>query len=317
MLQLKNITKNYGSFRAVDDLSFTAEEGKIIGLIGPNGAGKSTTIRLIMNILQPDSGQILISGEPYKDEDSDLIGYLPEERGLYKKQKVSDMLRYLASLKGMKAEEIETQIDLWLSRFGLSKWKNEKIDALSKGMSQKIQFISAIMHSPKIIFLDEPFSGLDPVSSDELLKVIKELKTQGRIIMFSTHVMETAEIICDHIIMINHGKKILDGTIQDIRKKYGSDTITIDCTGSHSFLEGIDSVAGVTERGHELNIAFKPGADVNSLMREIVNKAYENQCVISSLKVDQPSLHSIFVSIAAQTDGQNTTQNTSENEIKN
>lgn len=310
MLQLKNITKNYGSFRAVDDLSFTAEEGKIIGLIGPNGAGKSTTIRLIMNILQPDSGEILINGEPYHDEDSDIIGYLPEERGLYKKQKVSDMLRYLASLKGMNAEEIETQIDLWLSRFGLSKWKNEKIDALSKGMSQKIQFISAIMHSPKIIFLDEPFSGLDPVSSDELLNVIKELKTQGRIIMFSTHVMETAEIICDHIIMINHGKKILDGTIQDIRRKYGSDTITIDCVGNHSFLSEIESVAGVTERGHELNIAFKPGANVNALMKEIVNKAYENRCTISSLKVDEPSLHSIFVSIAAQNDGENTNQNT-------
>lgn len=300
MLQLNNITKSYGKFKAVDNLSFTAEEGKIIGLIGPNGAGKSTTIRLIMNILQPNSGEILINGHPYNDDDSDIIGYLPEERGLYKKQKVSDMLRYLGSLKGMTATDIETQIDFWLKRFGLSSWKDKKIDALSKGMSQKIQFISAIMHSPKIIFLDEPFSGLDPVSSDELLNVIKELKTQGRVILFSTHVMETAEIICDHIIMINHGKKILDGTLQEIRRQYGSDTITIDCSGNHSFISEIESVAGVTERGHELNISFKPGTDAKSLMAEIVTKALTNNCSISSIKVDEPSLHSIFVSIAAQ-----------------
>ena len=176
-------------------------------------------------------------------------------------------------------------------------------------MSQKIQFISAIMHSPKIIFLDEPFSGLDPVSSDELLNVIKELKTQGRVILFSTHVMETAEIICDHIIMINHGKKILDGTLQEIRRQYGSDTITIDCSGNHSFISEIESVAGVTERGHELNISFKPGTDAKSLMAEIVTKALTNNCSISSIKVDEPSLHSIFVSIAAQ-NGEQLNQNT-------
>ena len=298
MLQLNHITKNYGNFRAVDDLSFVAEEGKIIGIIGPNGAGKSTTIRMIMNILQPDGGEILVNGKPYSEDDSDQIGYLPEERGLYKKQKVSEMLHYLGSLKGMTKDDCERQIDYWLNRFGLSEWKDKKIEALSKGMSQKIQFISAVMHSPKILFLDEPFSGLDPVSSDQLLAVIREMKEQGRIVLFSTHVMETAEIICDHIIMLNHGKKILDGSIHEIRREYGSDTLTLDIAGDHSFLDGIESVAGVSERGHAINVAFKKGSDINALIQEIVNKAYQNGCTISSLKVDEPSLHSIFVSIA-------------------
>lgn len=298
MLQLKNITKNYGSFRAVDDLSFTAEEGKIVGIIGPNGAGKSTTIRLIMNILQPDSGEILFNGQPYSDCFSDQFGYLPEERGLYKKQKVCEMLHYLGALKGLDHNTCESQIDTWLARFDLSKWKNSKIDELSKGMSQKIQFISSVMHSPKVLFLDEPFSGLDPVSSDQLLSVIKEMKEQGRIILFSTHVMETAEIICDHIIMLNHGKKILDGSIHEIRREFGSDTLTLDITGNHSFLSDIKAIMDVNERGNSLNITFRAGTDTNALIVEIVNKAYQNKCSISSLKVDEPSLHSIFVNIA-------------------
>lgn len=302
MLQLNHITKTYGTFRAVDDLSFTAEEGKIIGVIGPNGAGKSTTIRMIMNILRPDSGEILINGKPYSEDDSDQIGYLPEERGLYKKQKVSEMLHYLGALKGMTKDDCERQIDHWLGRFGLSEWKNKKIEALSKGMSQKIQFISAVMHSPKILFLDEPFSGLDPVSSDLLLAVIREMKEQGRIILFSTHVMETAEIICDHIIMLNHGKKILDGSIHEIRREFGSNTLTLDITGDHSFLNGIDAVTDISERGSAINVSFKKGSDINALIVEIVNKAYQNGCSISSLKVDEPSLHSIFVGIAGSDD---------------
>ena len=298
MLQLNHITKTYGTFRAVDDLSFTAEEGKIIGIIGPNGAGKSTTIRMIMNIIRPDSGEIVINGKPYSEDDSDQIGYLPEERGLYKKQKVSEMLHYLGALKGMTKDDCEHQIDHWLKRFGLSEWKNKKIEALSKGMSQKIQFISAVMHSPKILFLDEPFSGLDPVSSDQLLAVIREMKEQGRIVLFSTHVMETAEIICDHIIMLNHGKKILDGSIHEIRREFGSNTLTLDITGDHSFLSGIDAVAGISERGNSINISFKKDSDINALIVEIVNKSHQNGCSISSLKVDEPSLHSIFVGIA-------------------
>ncbi|MBO7464022.1 MAG: ATP-binding cassette domain-containing protein [Bacteroidales bacterium] len=302
MLQLKNITKTYGNFRAVSDLSFDAEEGKIVGLIGPNGAGKSTTIRMIMNILEPDCGEILINGKHLTDDDSDRIGFLPEERGLYKKQKVCDMLYYLGALKGMTKDECNKQIDIWLKKFGLSEWKNKKIDALSKGMSQKIQFISAVMHSPDILFLDEPFSGLDPVSSDQLLSVIKELKSQGRIILFSTHVMETAEIICDHIIMINKGQKILDGSIADIKRQYGSNTLTVSLNGDHAFMKSIPGVIDIVERGNEINVTFSPETDTNSLIAEIASTASKNGCVISGIKLDEPSLHSIFVSIAGTPD---------------
>ncbi|MBR4267484.1 MAG: ATP-binding cassette domain-containing protein [Bacteroidales bacterium] len=300
MLQLKNITKRYGKFLAVNDLSFTAEEGKILGIIGPNGAGKSTTIRIVMDVLKPDSGEILLDGKPFCDGDTDLMGYLPEERGLYKKQTVAGMLTYLGELKGMNKSDCDKQIDYWLNKFGLSEWKNSKLENLSKGMSQKIQFISAVMHSPKIIFLDEPFSGLDPVSSDELMKVIKELKDKGLIILFSTHVMETAEIICDHIIMLNHGNKILDGTINDIRSQFGNNMLTLDFNGDYTFLNSIKGIIDVKPRGNQLNITFEKDTDIDNLIVTIVNKAHENGCKISGLKVDNPSLHSIFVSIAGK-----------------
>ncbi len=305
MLQLKHITKNYGNYCAVKDLSFSAEEGKILGLIGPNGAGKSTTIRMIMNILKPDNGEILINQKPFEDSDNDRIGYLPEERGLYKKQKVVDMLNYLGALKNLKKEQCSQQIDFWLQKFGLMDWKNKKIETLSKGMSQKIQFIASVIHSPDILFLDEPFSGLDPVSSDELLSQIKELKNQGRIILFSTHVMETAELICDHIVMLNKGEKILDGTISDIKRQFGSNTMIICCSGKTDFFKTIPHITNISERGHEWNLTFQNQININELIAEIANQALMNNCKISSLRIDEPSLHSIFVNIVGKKANEN------------
>ena len=302
---VKNFKMKFGNKTVIEDLSFNVKKGEIFGLLGANGSGKTTTVRALLGFYKASGGELLIDGEVYDSEDTDVaVGYLPEERGLYKKQKVSEMLHYLGSLKGMTKDDCERQIDHWLNRFGLSEWKDKKIEALSKGMSQKIQFISAVMHSPKILFLDEPFSGLDPVSSDQLLAVIKEMKEQGRIILFSTHVMETAEIICDHIIMLNHGKKILDGTIHEIRREFGSDTLTLDITGDHHFMKDIPAIVDVSERGNSLNIAFQKGSDINALIVEIVNKAFQNGCAISSLKVDEPSLHSIFVSIAGNNESE-------------
>ncbi|MCQ2973307.1 MAG: ATP-binding cassette domain-containing protein [Bacteroidales bacterium] len=298
MLELKNVTKKYGDFCAVKDLSFKVEEGKIVGLIGPNGAGKSTTIRMIMNIINPNSGEIILDGQNLTIQDKDKIGYLPEERGLYKKETVVNMLTYLASLKGMSKQDINKEIDKWLKKFGLFEWKYKKLENLSKGMSQKIQFISTILHNPKIIFLDEPFSGLDPVSSDELLSIIKELKQDGRIILFSTHIMETAELICDHIVMINHGQKILDGTLQEIRQQFGSNSITIECNGQPNYLQKIQGIIDVKERGNQYDITFDINIEINDLLIEIITKAKENNCLINSYKVSQPSLHSIFVSLA-------------------
>ena len=281
MLQLKNVSKSYGAdFMAVKDLSFTAQEGTVVGVIGPNGAGKSTTIRMIMDIIKPDSGTIMLDDKPFTSEDKDKIGYLPEERGLYKKEKVSDVLRYLAALKGISKADADARMDKWLDRFNLSEWKDKKIDSLSKGMAQKIQFISTVLHDPKLIFLDEPFSGLDPVSSDELLSVIKELKREGRIVLFSTHVMEVAERVCDHIIMLNHGTKILDGTLSEIRKKYGSNSITVECDGNAAFLKDVAGVKNVQESGSEYTLTLTNDADDKAIFAEIAEKSLKNGCTI-------------------------------------
>ena len=301
MLQLKNVSKSYGAgFMAVKDLSFTAQEGTVVGIIGPNGAGKSTTIRMIMDIIKPDSGTIMLDEKPFTSEDKDKIGYLPEERGLYKKEKVSDVLRYLAALKGISKTEANSRMDKWLARFNLYEWKDKKIDSLSKGMAQKIQFISTVLHDPKLVFLDEPFSGLDPVSSDELLSVIKELKQEGRIVLFSTHVMEVAERVCDHIIMLNHGTKILDGTLSEIRKKYGSNSITVECDGNASFLKDINGVKGVQESGSEYTLTLSNETDSKSIFWDIAEKARANGCTVSRYIVNEPSLHAVFVSIAGK-----------------
>ena len=301
MLELKNVSKSYGSdFFAVKDLSFTAEEGAVVGVIGPNGAGKSTTIRMIMDIIKPDSGTITLGGKPFTSEDKDKIGYLPEERGLYKKEKVSDVLRYLAALKGVSKADADARMDKWLARFDLSEWKNKKIDSLSKGMAQKIQFISTVMHDPKLIFLDEPFSGLDPVSSDELLAVIKELKQEGRIIMFSTHVMEVAERICDHIVMLNHGQKILDGNLAQIRKEYGNNSVTVECKGNADFLKSLAGVKSVQESGSEYTLTLDNNVDGKELFATVATKAKENDCTVSRYMVNEPSLHAVFVSIAGK-----------------
>lgn len=301
MLEVKKLTKNYGSFCALDSLDFQAERGKIVGLIGPNGAGKSTTIRMIMNILDIDSGEILLDGSAFTASDSDKIGYLPEERGLYKKEKVIDVMYYLAALKGCSMQDALPKIDYWLERFNLKEWKHKKIDALSKGMAQKIQFITTIVHEPQILFLDEPFSGLDPVSSDELLSIMQELKNAGRIVLFSTHVMEQAERVCDHIIMLDKGKKILDGTVKQIKKEHGSDSYAIRVEGDISFVENLSIVEKCTKKDNDSCIVFpKPGIDVNEFFQTILNEAKNNNLVLQTITRNEPSLHDIFVKRAGK-----------------
>ncbi len=295
MLQVTNVTKTYGEFKAVSDLSFTADKGKIYGLIGPNGAGKSTTIRIIMNILSPDSGLIELDGKAFAEEDRNRIGYLPEERGLYKKQKLIDVLLYLAALKGCPASLALERIDYWLARFNLIDWKNKKIDTLSKGMSQKVQFISTIIHDPEVIFLDEPFSGLDPVSADEMLSIIREMKEKGKLILFSTHVMEQAEKVCDHIIMLNKGIKILDGDIGEIRKAYGLNSVALSFADAETgvvFLESLDTVASAYEEGDHFIVTLAPGSECDDLFLSLAGKAH-----VRSFMMNEPSLHTIFVNL--------------------
>ena len=298
MLSLRGVTKKYGDFCAVDKLDFDAPAGQIVGLIGPNGAGKSTTIRMIMNIIDCDEGEILLDGKKFTAEDSNIIGYLPEERGLYKKEKVVDVLLYLAELKGCTKANALPKIDYWLKRFDLFEWKDKKVDTLSKGMAQKIQFISTIVHEPKILFLDEPFTGLDTVSADELLSIMNELKQSGRILLFSTHVMEQAEKICDQIIMLNHGKKILDGSMQSIRAQYGKNTITIDYSGDASSISELSIVESIQHSGNTCSVLLKNGASVNDMFVMLAQIIEQGKFSLHSIKVDEPSLHSIFIKLA-------------------
>lgn len=305
MLKVSELTKKYGEMTAVSSLSFTAERGKIYGLIGPNGAGKSTSIRMIMSILQPDSGTIEFEGKAFSEQDRNKIGYLPEERGLYKKQKLNEVLLYLAALKGCPASLAQKEIDRWLERFELTEWKNKKIDTLSKGMSQKAQFIGTVVHNPDILFLDEPFSGLDPVSADELLSYVRELRTQGKLILFSTHVMEQAEKVCDHIIMLNHGKKILDKDLLELRKEFGGNTVNIQLADSGESseelsrrLSEISGIEKVIIDGSEFSLTLKKGTDVSNIFDSLAGKFRVNR-----FATKEQSLHSIFINLAQKKEG--------------
>ena len=293
-IEAKNLYKSYGQVQAVKDFSFKTESGKIYGIIGPNGAGKSTTIRMIMGILLPDSGQIFFSKEKLNYNTLNRIGYLPEERGLYRKQICEDVLLYLAELKGKKKKQVYGKMCELLERFNLIEYKNKKIETLSKGMAQKLQFISTVLHEPDYIFLDEPFSGLDPLSIDELREFLLELKNQGKVIMFSTHNMEQAERICDNISLINHGIEVLGGTIESIKSKFGKNSIAISFDG---VLPDMKSIA-------KNIINYPKWAEI-----ELINGISSQDCLsflvksyvkINKFEVIQPSLHSIFVKVVKE-----------------
>ncbi len=293
-IEAKNLFKSYGNVQAVKDFSFKTESGKIYGIIGPNGAGKSTTIRMIMGILLPDSGQIFFSGEKLNYETLNKIGYLPEERGLYKKQVCEDVLLYLAQLKGKKKKQIYGRMCDLLERFGLIQYKNKKIESLSKGMAQKLQFISTILHDPDYIFLDEPFSGLDPVSIDELRTFLLELKDQGKVIMFSTHNMEQAERICDNISLINHGVEVLVGTIESIKAKFGKNSIAISFEGELPDMKSIAKNVIIYPKWAEIELLPAVSA------QECLSFLIKSDVKLSKFEVIQPSLHSIFVKVVKE-----------------
>lgn len=220
-LSLQSVTKRYGDFVAVDHLSFDVPAGTITGLLGPNGAGKTTTIRMILNIVAPDEGRIILFGQPLDDRAKERIGYLPEERGLYAKMKVGELLCFFSGIKGAEGPQVEAHIDEWLERMGLSAWKGRRVDALSKGMQQKVQFIATVAHDPDLIVLDEPFTGLDPVNTDVLKDVLFDLRSRGKTILLSTHLMDHAERLCDGICLINRGQNVLSGSLSDIKQAHG------------------------------------------------------------------------------------------------
>ena len=292
MIEVKNVTKSFDSVTAVQDVSFTTEPGEIFGLIGPNGAGKSTTIRMIMNILAPDSGSILFEGRPIAEKDKDRIGYLPEERGLYKKVKVNDMLLYLGELKGRERDRLQKNIDYWLDRFDLLDWKMKPISELSKGMSQKVQFIAAVAHEPAILFFDEPFAGLDPVSSDLLRESIIELSRSGKTVLFSTHIMEQAERLCNRIFLIDKGRKVVYGSVDEIKDAHGSNTVAVEYDGDGSFINGLPQVVGATTYQRWIELQLADGADPDDLLKALVGRIS-----IRRFEVKAPSLHNIFINL--------------------
>jgi ABC-2 type transport system ATP-binding protein len=275
----------------VDDLSLNVPKGCIYGFIGPNGSGKTTTLRMIMNIFYPDSGTIRTFGEEMKGTSTDRIGYLPEERGMYKKMKVRDLLQFYGELKS--SRKVNKEVDYWLDRLELTDWGNKKIETLSKGMGQKVQFISTIVAKPELIILDEPFTGLDPVNVEVIKDAILDLRTSGSTVIFSTHDMNVAEKMCDFIFMIFKGQKVLDGTLVSIQDEYGSDTLRIRTEGGKSSMEILDGVDKITDFGKQQELRIHPGADHQKILAEIMARTQ-----VYSFELAKPTLYDIFLRIA-------------------
>jgi len=289
-VELKAVRKCYDEFVAVDNISFSIQPGKIYGLLGPNGAGKTSTLRMIIGITVPDSGQITVFGEPLKREHKDRFGYLPEERGLYKKMKVLDHVLFLAQLKGLSGAEALKRARTWFDRFELSAWTGKKVEELSKGMQQKVQFISAILHDPELIVMDEPFSGLDPASTVLLKDVLLELAKSGKTILFSTHGMDQAEKLCHSICLVNHGRAVLEGDLNQIKASYGNCNVQIKYDGDARFLQESRLVESFNDYGNYVEVRLAPGADTQELL-----KLASAGARLSKFEVMEPSLEEIFI----------------------
>jgi len=285
---IKDVRKCFGKRVALENLSLEIPQDAIFGLIGPNGSGKTTTLRLILNIYQPDQGEVWTLGQIGMRAANDRIGYLPEERGLYRKMKVGAQLKYFAHLKGMQGSAIDASIDAWLARMGLSDCKHMRIEQLSKGMAQKIQFISAVIFKPRLIILDEPFSGLDPVNLDLLNRVIHELRASGVTIVLSTHDMAVAERLCDCVVMVDRGHKVLDGSIRSIREEYGQDKIHLGFSGRREQIEGIPGVESINEIGRLFEVSYQDSPQV--LLKTLLERG-----AVTHFELAHPSLHDIFV----------------------
>jgi ABC-2 type transport system ATP-binding protein len=291
VIDLKNVTKTFSEHTAVDDLTLSVPQGSIYGFIGPNGSGKTTTLRMIMNIFRPDRGDVRVFGETLNGAATARIGYLPEERGLYKRMKVRDLLRFYGGLK--RGQAVNDAVDRWLRRLDLLEWGDRKVEALSKGMAQKVQFIAAVVADPELVILDEPFTGLDPVNTDVLRSAVLELQKKGTTVIFSTHDMNTAERMCDFIFMIFKGRKVLDGTLDSIQDQYGNDTLRIRCNGGRGVFDGLNGVDRVTDFGKMQELHLTSEANPHEVATAIMQRTE-----VWSFEIAKPSLHDIFVRIA-------------------
>jgi ABC-2 type transport system ATP-binding protein len=288
---LDGVTKRFDTLTAVGNLSLRIREGAVFGLLGPNGAGKTTSLRMIMRVLIPDEGSIQVLGEPVSERTQDLVGYLPEERGLYAKMKVREVLRFLGALKGLSETEAAQRAQAWLERLELAAWSEKKIQDLSKGMQQKVQFIATVIHKPPLLILDEPFAGLDPVNAGLIKDIMLELRDQGSTIILSTHRMEQVEMMCDAICLINKGCNVLNGDLRAIKQSYGKNTLRMEYSGDGDFLEGTGLVEKVNRFGVVVEARLKPGADP----QEILKAALLRGVRISRFELVEPPLNDIFI----------------------
>jgi ABC-2 type transport system ATP-binding protein len=294
-IRLSEVTKRFNGVTAVDRLTLAVPRGSIYGFIGPNGSGKTTTLRMIMNILLPDEGRIEVLDSSTSTAARDRVSYLPEERGLYKKMTVRRLLRYYGQLKGRSVADLDPVIDEWMARMGMRDWDDRKVEALSKGMSQKVQFVAAVVSKPELLILDEPFSGLDPVNAETLKDAVLEMRKRGTTVVFSTHDMGTAEKMCDRICMIFRGRKVLDGTLQDIQAEYSFDTVRLRTAAGAVALSGIPGVDSVNDYGQLQEVRLS--CDAQRFLQQVASRT-----PVHHFEITRPSLHDIFVRIARPTD---------------
>ena len=300
LIQCKNVCKSFGEKVALDNVSIEIPKGKIFGLLGPNGAGKTTLIRIINRITIPNGGEVLFDGRPITQDDVEKIGYLPEERGLYRKMKVGEQAMYFAQLKGMSSREAAAELKKWFVRFGIESWWNKKIEELSKGMAQKVQFITTVVHKPKLLILDEPFSGFDPVNAQVIREEILRLKDEGSTIILSTHNMESVEELCDNIALINKSHVVITGGVEEIRRKYGNNNVELVYTEPGR----VESVSGVfrvlddrDDAGrHTAVLAIDPATDTNAVIKEVINQGV----IVNSFKELVPRMNDIFIKLVTE-----------------
>jgi len=292
----ERVVKRFGAFTAVDGLELEVPRGTIFGLLGPNGAGKTTSIRMLMNIFAPDEGRVEVLGAPMTEATKSRLGYLPEERGLYKKMRMRELLRFFGRIKGRDDAFLDPRIARWTERMGLSGWLTQRVEALSKGMSQKVQFLATILHEPELVVLDEPFAGLDPVNRDHLRDVVLELRRGGTTIVFSTHVMEQAEALCDGIALIHRGRKRLSGTVDEVRRREGGEAAFVGLQGAPGAgWSGLPGVVRVTDQGRDAELALAPGADRAALLRALMERG-----TVVRFEVRAASLNEIFKRVVGE-----------------
>ena len=289
-IRLSGVTKSFAGHVAVSDLSLAIPRGSVFGLLGPNGAGKTTTLRMVMDILGADAGTIEILGRPSDQSTRDRIGYMPEERGLYPRMVVEEQLAFFATLKGMPRSEALRRVGPWLERVGLAEWRKRRLNELSKGMQQKVQFVATVLPDPEILILDEPLSGLDPMAADAMRETLLDLRRQGKTLVLSSHQMETVERLCDSIALIDRGRLLLDGPVREVKARHGKNTVVLAFDGDGAFLAGLAGVQKVTDFGRYVEIRLAAESDPQAILREAAARLQ-----VSRFEIVEPSLHDIFV----------------------